>query len=620
MPVRRLQLTKVWKSTRHLWAHGALLVLLTVFSAIIAPEVVTAAEEFVPIDLTPPQIIIVFPQANATLTDTRPWIEVQIGDDTSGVAEDAFMISIDGIDVTKSANLASLDQGGLGSPTAWQLRYRPATPFWPGQHQVQIEATDGMGNIAMEYWQFSVEGKKPQVGFKVNLTNTLGYDPFPVGRLRNASTTALHFNLDKHRFTLQLRTTVANYPGTSTQPIFGGYYFNLNQYAFGWQNDLFTLQHGNVSIPLDAGLLHLGSVQQGTLFSRGNLNVFRGLSTSSTGLGLLSADIFGATYRWSSTNSKNYVYALQLGKSKTRVLGLLDERIFRNGILRTEVAYGMGKTQGDGLKIQGATTFLGIAWDADLTYLQEDYPLLHLAPLSSAEGGAYRMAINATKPLALGPRLNLGFVQTANNVDGSRERTRQSQSVQLGLTGQFAPDFTWQAGCQGARQVEESTVIQHFLRLGAQRKIPFGSWNSSVRISGEGAGDAVKYQWSATYNKSFTAIGLKTISSLQYSHETKGGGLRDGSWRMRLVGEKNWLEDRLKSTLALEFQNTVQRQFGAATIDRKSLAVEGGLDFNLGEDHNLTVRGKATFWQHGTTEQKRGIDYSLNLALSSRIF
>lgn len=89
---------------------------------------------------------------------------------------------------------------------------------------------------------------------------------------------------------------------------------------------------------------------------------------------------------------------------------------------------------------------------------------------------------------------------------------------------------------------------------------------------------------------------------------------------MRLAGERDWLEDSLKSVLALELQNTVQRQLATVTQERKSLTLEGGLEFELGEDHNLTVKGKATFWQHGTTDQKRGTDYSLNLALSSRIF
>lgn len=620
MSVQRLQLANMAKKPRRLWFPGGLLVLLAA-SFFVFVLAAPAWAEFVPVDLDPPQIRIVSPQANAIVTETRPWIAVQVRDDLSGVAQEAITIRLDGVDVTKDADLVRIDQNELDKPTAWTLRYRPAAALWQGQHQVEIGATDGAGNVATQYWQFTVEGKAPEVGARLSLTNTLSYEPFPVGKLRDTLSGSLNVDLAaKHRFTVQTRLTALNYPGTSTKPICGRYYFDFGGYTVSWKNESFTLTHGKVSLPLEASLLRLGSVQQGTLLSRGNLNVFRGLSASSSGLGLLTADTLGVTYRWSSAKSKNYVYALQLGDSKTRVLGLRDERVFQNGLLQTELVYGMGVTKGGGLKLQGATTFLGASWDADLTYLQETYPLLHLSPLTSAEGGAYRLAINATKTLSLGPRLNLGLVQTTNNVDGTRDRTRQSQSIQLGMSGQFLPDFTWQASYQGARQKDAREVIQHAVRLGVQQKVSSGSWSSHVLVSGEGASDAIKFQWNTTYTTSFAAIGLKTVSSLQYSHESRGGDQSNGSWRVRLAGEKNWQEDRLKSVLALELQNSVQRQLATVTQERKSLTLEGGLDFELDEDHNLTVKGKATFWQHGTADQKRGADYSLNLALSSRIF
>src|SRR5690554_5606929 len=99
-------------------------------------------EPSVLVDLEPPRITIVQPLGGATMTEDRPWLEVQISDEDSGINQDAIVISLDGVDVTAGAIIERMDLQEIGATKRWRVRYRPPVALPPGQHRVQADVTD----------------------------------------------------------------------------------------------------------------------------------------------------------------------------------------------------------------------------------------------------------------------------------------------------------------------------------------------------------------------------------------------------------------------------------------------------------------------------------------------
>ena len=97
-------------------------------------------EPSVLVDLEPPRITIVQPLDGATLTQDRPWLEVEINDEDSGVNQDAIVISLDGVDVTAGAIIERMDLQEIGS-AKMRVRYRPPVPLLRAA-PVQIDVTD----------------------------------------------------------------------------------------------------------------------------------------------------------------------------------------------------------------------------------------------------------------------------------------------------------------------------------------------------------------------------------------------------------------------------------------------------------------------------------------------
>lgn len=106
------------------------------------------------VDLEPPRITIVQPLDGTAVTDGRPWIEAEISDEGSGINQDAIFISINGVDVTVEAIIERLDWQEIGTAKRWRLRYRPPVALPPGQHRVQIDASDTVGNSSRRQWTF----------------------------------------------------------------------------------------------------------------------------------------------------------------------------------------------------------------------------------------------------------------------------------------------------------------------------------------------------------------------------------------------------------------------------------------------------------------------------------
>ena len=68
------------------------------------------------VDLEPPRITIIQPVDSATITEERPWIEVEISDEGSGINSDAIFISVNGVDVTAGAIIERIDREEIGAP------------------------------------------------------------------------------------------------------------------------------------------------------------------------------------------------------------------------------------------------------------------------------------------------------------------------------------------------------------------------------------------------------------------------------------------------------------------------------------------------------------------------
>ncbi|MGE0493869.1 MAG: copper amine oxidase N-terminal domain-containing protein [Vulcanimicrobiota bacterium] len=83
------------------------------------------------------------PQANSTVTESRPNIEMQFD---RQVYRQTLRMLVDGQDVTRATNL-------YGN----QLRYRPSVDLNSGLHQVYVSAQDSSGNSIRQQWSFYVD-------------------------------------------------------------------------------------------------------------------------------------------------------------------------------------------------------------------------------------------------------------------------------------------------------------------------------------------------------------------------------------------------------------------------------------------------------------------------------
>lgn len=596
---------------------------------LILPAFPVRAEEetAVLVDLEPPRITVIQPLDGVTITEDRPWLEAQISDEESGVNQDAIIISVDGVDVTASAVIERIDLQEIGAAKKWRVRYRPPVALPPGQHLVQIDATDTVGNSNRRQWYFYIQVAKPEVSWDAGLTNALSYSYLPLERLNDTSNFTSYLQLPGQRFTLQFQTSATDYPGLLTEPNFGAYYLYLDQYTIGWQTKWFALQHGNINLPFESGLLQFGLGFEGSCLNNSDSSnqarqwsVFKGTTVSSFGLGISLMETSGGIYRWQTGTNKNQVYYLQMENNTTKVVGFRDDRVLAQGILRSELIYGLAEKGGGGIRIQGATMLAGVFWDADCILLQESYPLPSLSPLSSTQGGAYQYTIRGDKLFLNEKRVNFGYSHSANNMDGSAERTRRSQSLQVNFSGIFLPDFGWLMGYQGGKREDYGKSEQHMIRMGIHRKIDDSNWNSNLVIANYSVASAMRYQWNIGYTKLLNQIGLKTTSLLQYTNEDKADNRQSNQIRLRVAAEKDWFEDLAKSYLVMAYQNNDERDSSGVVIESEDLSFEGSLNLKAGKHHVIKFSGKVSFWKNCSKLLNHGVDYSLAFLWQARFF
>ncbi len=601
----------------------AISILIITLAAMLLPGMPVRAEDepaFL-VDLEPPRITIVQPLDGTAVTDGRPWIEAEISDEGSGINQDAIFISINGVDVTVEAIIERLDWQEIGTAKRWRLRYRPPVALPPGQHRVQIDASDTVGNSSRRQWTFYLQVPKPKVSLDASLTNNLSYSYLPLERFHDTANFTSYLQLPGNLFTLQLQTSVTDYPGLLIEPNFSDYYLYLDQYTLGWQNKWFTLQHGNINLPFESGLLLFGFGFKGSTLSNNLANqswrVFKGTTMSSFGLGLSVMDTMGGIYRWQTGPARNQVYYIQLGNNQARIVGVQDDRVMGRGILRTEFIYGRAEKSGGGFRLRGATELAGVFWDADCIILQDSYPLPSLSPLPNTKGGAYQYALSGNK-LFGNQQLNFGYTYSGNNLNGKAERTRRAQSWQLNLTGNFAPDFGWLFGYQGGRREEYSKSEQHLFKMGIQQRINDQNWQSNLSIASYPTNNTMRYQFDLGYNKPWTRYGFNTTASVQYSIEEKPDNRQSNRFRLRVTMDKDWFADLAKSYLVVAYNHNDDKNPATGSFASEELLLEGALNLKIGKQNVIRVSGKASFW--GNSHQNSGTDYSLSLLWQGRLF
>ncbi len=593
----------------------------------ILPGLPVRAEDESPVlvDLEPPRITIIRPLDGATITEERPWLEAQISDEDSGVNQYAIVISLNGFDVTAGAVIERMDLQEIGAAKQWRVRYRPPVALPPGQHRVQIDVTDTAGNSIRQQWYFYIQVTKPRVSWDIGLTNTLGYDYLPLEKLQDTANFTSYLQLPGQRFTLQFQTSLTDYPGLITEPNFYGYYLYLDQYAVGWQNKWFAVQHGNVNLPFESGLLYFGLGFKGTAITGSNMSsqtrqwqVFKGTSLSSFGLGLSVMETTGGIYRWQRGTARNQAYFLQAedrSAGRVKIIGFQDDRVFTRGILRSEIMYGVAKKGGGGLRVQGATELAGVFWSADCILLQASWPLPNLSPLHSPQGGAYQYSIRGDKLFTNEKRLNFSYSHSANNMDGSAERTRRRQSLQMNATGIFAPDFGWLLGYQGGRREEYSKSEQHIIKMGIWQRINESNWNSNLLVENSAA-NTMRYQWNVGYTKPLPQYGLRTTTLLRYTVEEKTNNRQDNNLRLRITMEKDWFEDLAKSYIVVAYENRYEKDPSGEDYGSEEVILEGSLNFRVTNHNIVKFSGDVSFWKNSRNHY--GTDYSLAFLWQAR--
>ncbi len=578
------------------------------------------------VDLEPPRITIIQPVDSATITEERPWIEVEISDEGSGINSDAIFISVNGVDVTAGAIIERIDREEIGAAKQWHLRYRPPVSLPPGPHHVQIDASDTAGNSSRRQWSFYLQVPKPKVSWDASLTNVLDYHYLPLERLHDTANFTSYLQLPGQLFTLQLQTSVTDYPGLRIEPNFYDYYLYLDQYTIGWQTEWFALQHGNLNLPFESGLLLFGLGFKGSTLSNGLSNqtrqwrVFKGTTVSSFGLGLSVMETSGGLYRWQTGAAKNQVYYLQMGNDQARIVGFLDDRVFGQGILRSELIYGLAEEGGGGFRVQGATELAGVFWDADCIFLQESYPLASLSPLPSTQGGVYQYALRGDKLFLSQKRVSFGYIYSANNLDGSVEKTRRTQSWQLNLSGNFTPDFGWLLGYQAGKREEYDKSQQHLFKMGIHQQINDGRWQSNLSIASSTPTDTRRYQWDFGYTKPWSQYRLKTTGSLRYTIEEQTEDRQSNKLRLRVAMEKDWFADLAKSYLVVAYHNNNEKNPLGGNFQSEELLFEGTLHLKVGNHNVIKLSGQVSFWENSYSYMNQGTDYRFSLLWQSRLF
>ena len=561
------------------------------------------------------------------MAEERPWIEAEISDEGSGVNQDAILLSVNGVDVTAGAIIERIDREEIGAAKKWRLRYRPSIALPPGPHRVQIDASDTAGNSSRRQWSFYLQAPKPKVSWDASLTNVLNYSYLPLERFHDKANFTSYLQLPGQLFTLQLQTSITDYPGLRIEPNFYDYYLYLDQYTLGWQAKWFVLQHGNINLPFESGLLLFGLGFKGSTISNndfsnqtGQWRVFKGTTASSFGLGLSVTETSGGIYRWQRGTTKNQIYYIQMGNDQNKIVGFQDNRVLGQGIIRSELIYGLAEEGGGGFRVQGATEFAGVFWDADCIFLQNSYPLASLSPLPSNQGGAYQYAIRGDKVFLNQNRVSFGYTSSANNLDGRAEKTRRTQSWQMNISGNFAPDFGWLLGYQTVKREAYGEAEQHLIGVGIHQKIKDDNWQSNLSIASSSPTNTRRYQWDIGYIKPWIQHGLKTTASFRYTIEEQTEDRQSNDARLRITMEKDWFADLAKSYLVVTYQNKDEKTPAGGGFESEELLFEGSLNLKSGKHSAIKLGGKVSFWRNENSYLNRGIDYSLNLLWQARLF
>ena len=82
----------------------------------------------------------------------KPTISAEFEDEGAGVNPSAAKLTVDGVDVTASAQ----------SSTA-KITYTPSMPLIDGVHKVKLEISDGAGNTSAATWSFTLDKRPPEV-------------------------------------------------------------------------------------------------------------------------------------------------------------------------------------------------------------------------------------------------------------------------------------------------------------------------------------------------------------------------------------------------------------------------------------------------------------------------
>lgn len=458
------------------------------------------------------------------------------------------------------------------------------------------------------------------------LTNTLSYSHLPLARLHDTANFTSHLHLPGQLLTLQLQTSLTDSPGLLIEPNFYDYYFYLDRYTLGWQTEWFTLQHGNLNLPFESGLLRFGVGFKGSTISNHNSprqarqwRVFKGTAVSSFGLGLSVMETSGGIFRWQRATGNNQIYYIQMGEDQAKIVGFQDDRVLGRGVLRSELIYGLAEEGGGGFRVQGATELAGIFLDADCIFLQESYPLPSLSPLTSTRGSAYQYGLRADKIFRNRNRVNLGYTSAANNLNGRAEITRRAQSWQVNFSGTFAPGFGWQLGYQAGKREEYDKAEQHLLKMGVQQKIDDDNWKSNLSIARHLPTDTMRYQWEMGYTKPWKEYGLKTTASIQYTFEEQTENRQRNNTKLQVAVEKDWFADLAKSYLAVAYQKKDETNPAGEGLASGEFSIDGSLNLNIGKENVIKVSGRVSFWENESSYGNRGTDNSLNFLWQARL-
>lgn len=586
------------------------------------------------VDIQPPEIVIIKPLEGEVVTDTRSWLEIEVTDNDSGINKDSLILSLDDKDVTTSSLMERNDLQDIGIAKKWRIRYQPPLDLIPGKHRVQVSIADTIGNLAKRQWNFIIQAETSSVHWQSSLTNTLDYSYLPLNKLHDNINFTSQLQYEKQRFTLQLQAGAADYPSLANYTRWGGYYLYLDQYNLGWQSERFNLMYGDVNIPLDSSLMNFGAGFKGIyldnnanqLSSSYQWSIFKGRSANSSGFAISLLDSTGFVCQWQTQASEIQAFLLQLHQTNQyTVLGLRDDRLFNQGILRYELIYGL-EDEGDngiGVNLESGFNFAGIYWDANIIFVQDSYPLLSTTPLSSTDGGAYQYTIRGNWLWQPQKQINFTYAHLQDNLNHSQEYTQNSGSFSVDYTNEFEPDYKLLFGYQNGLKEGFTKSSQQMVKLGIDRGIKDTNWNSTLVWQGNNTlntGTAGQYQWNLSRTKPYTEQKLKTTALLQYTMENKVNEEKNTGMEIRTTIEKQMLQELAKSYLVISYKlNNAENELHETT-DTTSLNFEGTLNLHLGAADVLTLGGKVSFWRRTSTLTTNGQDYVLHLTWQRRFF